>query len=257
MNCCVVAIAKNEQTYINQWVKHYLKLGFDHIYLYDNDDKDTPYIGRYIDSRYARQITIVNIRGWKQPYLQHVIYNSCYQAHRFHYDWFLFVDIDEFLVGIDNVKDFLSQPKFHSYRQIRIKWNLFGDDGVIERDTNIQMKDFFKKVIADNRLSNQSKSFIRGRQYIRIASCHYVKDIKSCLPSGKECGFDFTLDNYEDETIFINHYMTKTLSELIKQKLNRGDAVWNKRTINFDYFFQINEKTQEKLDYIKNMGLEI
>ena len=52
------------------------------------------------------------------------------------------------------------------------------------------------------------------------------------------------------------HYMTKTLSEFVKQKLNRGDAVWENRAINLDYYWRINRKTQDKIDYLKNMGLE-
>lgn len=256
MQVTLVAIAKNEHLYINEWVEYYINLGFDHIYLYDNDNKDAPYIGKYIDEKYARKITIVNIRGLHKPYLQHTIYNSCYTLHRYHYDWFFFVDIDEFLVGIKNVKSFLSQQKFNAFKQIRIKWQLFGDDNIIERDVKQPVFGFFKQVINDNRISNQTKSFIRGRQSITINSCHFVKNIITCLPSGKICGFDMDINNYENETIFVNHYMTKTLSEFIKQKLNRGDAVWSKRSIDLDYFWRINKKTQDKLDYLKNMGLE-
>jgi cellulose synthase/poly-beta-1,6-N-acetylglucosamine synthase-like glycosyltransferase len=37
----IVAIAKQEQRYIEEWVKYHLGLGFSHIYLYDNEDKPT------------------------------------------------------------------------------------------------------------------------------------------------------------------------------------------------------------------------
>ena len=73
MQVTLVAIDKNEHLYINEWVEYYINLGFDHIYLYDNDNKDAPYIGKYIDEKYARKITIVNIRGLHKPYLQHTI----------------------------------------------------------------------------------------------------------------------------------------------------------------------------------------
>ena len=31
-------ISKTENKYIKYFLKHYIKLGFDHIYLYDNND---------------------------------------------------------------------------------------------------------------------------------------------------------------------------------------------------------------------------
>jgi len=255
MQVVVCALAKNEHLYINEWVKHYINLGVDHIYLYDNDNANSPYIGNYIDEKLSNKITIYNIRGIKKKYLQHDIYNSFYHRHIF--DWVLFVDIDEFLMGIDNVHTFLSQDKFKNFKQIRVLWKLFGDDNIIERDMSIGVKDFFKEQKHDNKLEYQNKSFIRGGLNVRITSCHFVKGLKSCFPNGKECqSSELEITNYENENVYVNHYMTKTLAEFVKQKLNRGDAVWDNRSIKLDYFWQINDKTEEKIQYLKNMGLE-
>lgn len=255
MQVVICALAKNEHLYINEWVKHYINLGIDHIYLYDNDNEDSPYIGNYIDEKLKNKITIYNIRGMKSKYLQHYIYNNFYHEHTF--DWVLFVDIDEFLMGIDDVHTFLSKDKFKNFEQIRVLWKLFGDDNVIKRDMSIGVKDFFKEQKHDNKLEYQNKSFIRGGLNIRIASCHYVKGLKSCFPSGKECqSSELEITDYENESIYVNHYMTKTLAEFVKQKLGRGDAVWDNRSIKLDYFWRINDKTEEKIQYLKNMGLE-
>ena len=37
MRVCLIAIAKMENDYINDWVKYHLNLGIDRIYLYDNN----------------------------------------------------------------------------------------------------------------------------------------------------------------------------------------------------------------------------
>ena len=63
MQVVVCALAKNEHLYINEWVAHYIKLGVDHIYIYDNDDLDKPSIKDYINKEYLDKITIKNIRG--------------------------------------------------------------------------------------------------------------------------------------------------------------------------------------------------
>lgn len=252
MRIVVCAIAKNEHDYINEWVKHYLSLNVDHIYIYDNDNPKAKYIGNCIDKEYKDKITIYNYRGVKVKYLQHLVYNLFYHAHKF--DWVLFVDIDEFLVGVKDIH-YLANT---NYSQVRIKWKLFGDDNIIERDINIPTLGFFKQEKHDNRLEYQNKSLVRGGLNIQINSCHYVKYLKSCYPSGRKCqSNELNILDYENEKVFVYHYMTKTLSEFIKQKLNRGDAVWSNRSIDFDYFWRINDKTQEKIDYIKDMGLEI
>lgn len=267
MRVVVCAIAKNEHLYINEWVKHYIELGVDHIYLYDNDDKTSRFVGCYINQKYANKITIYNVRGIKMPFLQHKVYNAFYHKHRF--DYCLYCDIDEFLVGIDNIKTYLSNI---NAKQIRIKWKLFGDDDVIERDMKIPVKDFFKKEITEsltndlkrkNTLERQGKFIVKGGLYgIWVNSCHYAskymtdEPIQSILPSGKPCKSRVAIDeDYSSETIFLNHYITKTLSEFIKQKLNRNDAVFNK-SLKMNYFWRVNKKTPEKIAYLKNLGLE-
>lgn len=251
MRVVICAIAKNEHLYINEWVKYYIGLGVDHIYLYDNDNLNSPYIGDYIDKDYLDKATIYNCRGVKKPYLQHYIYNKFYHTHKF--EWVFFVDIDEYLVGVNNIKEIINER----YDQIRIKWKLFGDDDLIERDTSKPLFNAFKQEKHDNRLEYQGKSIIRGGLNIKIHSCHYVKYINSCFPNGKRCQSNrLELLDYNDQNVFINHYMTKSLLEFINQKLGRGDAVWKDRSIDFSYFWRINEKTKDKLDFIKNMGLE-
>ena len=248
------AIAKNEHNYINEWVKHYLKLGFDKITIYDNDNLSAPFIGDYIDKEFLPKINIINVRGIHKHCFQHECYQDFYKNNKF--DWCLFCDIDEFLVGVDNIKDFLGRHYFKYFDQIRVKWLLFGDDDLITRDMNKGVYGSFKKPILNNRLSNQSKSFIRGCLNIEIHSCHFNPSLPSCLPNGERTQtLKIELDNYQNQTIYMFHYMTKTLSEFINQKLNRSDAVWEKRAINLDYFWRINRKTQEKMKYLKDMGL--
>lgn len=248
------AIAKNEHNYINEWAKHYLQLGFDKITIYDNDNLDSPFIGDYIDKDLLTKVNIINVRGIHKQFFQHECYNRFYHNNKA--NWCFFCDIDEYLVGIKDIKKFLSQPMFKNFNQIRIKWALFGDDDIIERDIAKPLFGAFKKIITDNKLSNQSKSFIRGGLNIKIHSCHFVSGLYSCLPNGKTCQNNkIELDNYDNQSVYLFHYMTKSLSEFTSQKINRGDAVWENRAIGMDYYWRINKKTPAKIEYLKNMGL--
>lgn len=270
MRVVICAIAKNEHLYINDWVKWHLNLCFDHIYIYDNDDPESSYIGNYINKKYADKVTIRNVRGLKRRYMQHDIYTGFYWKYKNTFDYCLFCDIDEFLNGVDNVKDWLSTM---SAKQIRIKWRLFGDDGLIERDMSKPVYEIFSHEITKswsndlqrkNNLERQAKFILKGGMgNVYINSCHFgsfgniSEPMQSVLPSGKPCNSKVAIDeNYSQETIYLNHYMTKSLSEFIKQKLNRNDAVFNQR-LRIDYYWRINKKTKAKINYLKNLGLDI
>lgn len=269
MRVVVCAMEKNEHLYINEWVKHYLDIGFAHVYIYDNDDKNAPYIGCYINQKYANKVTIINIRGFKKEKLQNDVYRSFYQRYKNTFDYCLFCDIDEFLMGTKNVNEWLS--KLNAI-QVRVRWKLFGDDDVIKRDTRIPVKDFFKKQVTSSLNRNlidkgdleiQGKTILRGNlNCVNFCSVHYFrhsgtgKILQSVLPSGKPCNSGVRImEDYSQEKIYLNHYMTKTLDEFINQKLNRNDAVFN-RALKVDYFWRINKKNKEKIEYLKNMGLE-
>ena len=265
----ICALAKNEHLYINEWVNHYVKLGVDKIYLYDNDNETSPYIGDYIDRK--DKVEIINYRGVQRPKLQHDIYTEFYNTHEF--DWCLFCDIDEFLFGVKNIHEFVSRPQFRHINQIRIKWRLFGDNELIKRDTSVPVvKAFTKEVINSlNRnlidkgnLENQGKAMVRGGlKNVVVRSPHFAsinrRDnvIPSVLPSGKPCFSKVVIkENYIHETVFLHHYMTKSLDEFIKQKLNRTDAVFGD-TLQFNYYWRINKKTEKKLNYLRSLGYEL
>ena len=254
----ICAIAKNEHLYINDWVKHHLSLGFDHIYLFDNDNILSSFVGNYIDRAFADKITIFNVRGIKLRDLQVKCYNIFYRENHNEFAWCAFIDIDEYIVLRDwsNIHEFLSDRRFNNYSTIRLKWHLYGDDNVIKRDVSIPVINFFKNVITDNAISHQGKAILRGgldSNRIHILD-HFTKidgGVKdACLPSGEPCFSDYRIEEYYDDSAYVNHYMTKTLDEFLNQKLGRGDAIFDKRMISLDYFWRINSRTIAKIQYI-------
>lgn len=271
MKVYLCALAKNEHLYINEWVAHYVKLGFDKIYIYDNDDKGTKDIYKSIDKQYSKHLVFVDIRGQHHKNMQGKYYTEFYRLHKDMFDWCMFCDIDEFLTGIDNIKTFLSRPYFNGFDQIRIKWKLFGDDDLIERDMTKGVVETFTQEITQPltkdlqsvcKLHNQGKSIVRGHiNNITFDSVHFAQTnnclLFSCLPNGRLCRSGVEIkEKYDNINVFLNHYMTKSLSEFVAQKINRGDAVFSNRQIKLDYYWRLNKKTKEKLDYLKDMGLE-
>ena len=271
MEIVVCAMAKNEHKYINEWVEHYINLGFDKLYIYDNDELDSPNIKDYISSKFLNKCVIKNIRGQHKPKLQHDIYTGFYAKYGKTFEWCLFCDIDEFLFGVENIHSLLDQPMYQNAQQIRVRWKLFGDDNLITRDMSKKVVDSFqieikhslnRNLINIGNLEKQGKMIVRGGlPNVIIRSPHFAsflnRDniIPSILPSGKVCYSKVAIEeDYSNETIYLHHYMTKSLSEFIEQKLNRTDAVFG-NTLVLDYYWRINKKTKEKLDYLKDLGL--
>ena len=258
MTNVVCVIARSENDYINEWCHYHLDLGFSHIYLYDNNDPSDPYIGDFIDKDIMDKITIVNVQGQYGNNAQTNWYITFYEKYKDTFDWCAFFDVDEFLFlngECDNdVNKFLAQDKFKNYEQIMIKWKLFGDDGVIERDMSIPVHEFFKIDNGRHEGPNNllGKVIVRGHlEKLKFISCHGDGGFKGCLPSGRPHPSIRFILRYEGETVFLNHYRTKTLKEWLETKFVRGNRIHSAFPATpKSYFFRANDWTPEKQEYL-------
>ena len=261
MDIVICAIAKNEHLYINDWIRYHFSIGFNHIYLFDNDDPGALFIGDVISPEYRDRVTIFNVRGIRKQWFQQECYNAFYQKYNKTFDWCAFVDIDEYVVvnAWNDVPEMLNDPVFNTCNSIKLHWHMYGDNDCIKRDLKIPVYDFFKKRIIkpNDRLWLQGKQITRGG--IVNANIHN----HNCFINGQIIGqvtADGTPCFEENNAIdvygrvstraFINHYMTKTLDEFLNQKFNRTDAMFERRNLGINYFWILNEQTPEKLQYI-------
>ena len=73
-------IAKKENLYAKEYVNHYKKLGYEHIYIYDNNDSNDEKFEDVIkDEINSGFVTIINIRGMSKG--QCYAYNDCYEKY--------------------------------------------------------------------------------------------------------------------------------------------------------------------------------
>ena len=271
----ICAMAKCENAYINDWCKYHLNLGFDEIYLYDNNDFDYPYVGDAIQADLKDRIHIIDIRGRREQNFQFTIYKQFYFQNRDKFDWCAFIDIDEYFEGITDLKNWLGNIP-NQFKQVRVKWNLFGDDEMLDRDRSISVYDAFKHIKRFNFKSNFGKFIIRNDvDDFDLCSAHFASTktllsrspianlldarnmaLTGCLPSGKPCISAIIIkENYNQETIFLNHYMTKTLAEFLDQKMNRADVVFKFINLGLPYYFAVNNFTEEKRKYLEERGI--
>lgn len=133
MRIAMCAVLKMEEIYVRDWIDHYLKLGVDKFYLYDNNDPDYQFPLRGMIQDYIADGTVELNEEYVGNHgsIQATIYNQCLREHRLEYDWMVFFDIDEylFLHKHSDLKEYLSQEMF-SDAHACFPWTMYdeGDD---------------------------------------------------------------------------------------------------------------------------------
>jgi hypothetical protein len=148
----IVCIAKQEHNYIEEFIKYHLALGFDHIYLYDNEDVPTYY---QLLEKYSSFITFIHMPGKSLNVLDvatnveskimiqygilvHFTKNYIDSENITHV---LHIDIDEFVVlkHHENIKTFIQQEleEKGEYGGAMFMWRWFGDSNLSEDTYNI------------------------------------------------------------------------------------------------------------------------
>lgn len=220
----LVAIAKDEDNYLKEWVDYHLNLGFDEIYIYQNDWKYKN--GDINDGR----VHFLEISG---PGKQVECYNGFIENYSDKYGFAAFFDIDEFLyIKKDlNLKELLC--RFVDKPAIFVNWRVFGDNGlsgVTEHNYSV-LKRFTR---CANTLDPLGKNIINlnikdVRKNVRFHNPHILlyqgSELRVCDPSLERytsCGCIH--NNSSDEPFELYHYRNKTWEECFKRKWNTQDA---------------------------------
>ena len=278
MKVALCVIVKNENLYLEEYVEHYKNLGFDKIFLYDNNDvtgedpKDV--LQKYIDMDF---VTVINYRGKK--YCQCEAYEECYRTYNTEYDWIAFFDADEFLhiEHFTNINDFLSQEKFNQFKWIYVNWLPYGDNDLINYE-NLPIKERFK-IPANTWQAHIDqtcrKSILRGGisnliWNIQVPHAHVhgpnslfgqngELPLQCCNVLGLRTRpwYECTLDIPEClAECHLKHYSTKSTEEYVYKKLRGYPDYWghniNLQNIVQDYF-KFNTFSVKKLDTIINI----
>ena len=264
MKAVVCAIAKHENLYINDWCKYHLNLGFDDIYVFDNNEAYYPNVEDCIDKDISNHVHFIDAKGKSQFQIE--AYNTFYQQHKHEFDWCAFIDIDEFfnLGNFSDFKSFIASNKnFDRAACILFNWQLYGDDGIIEGDVSVPVYERIKKPVFCKEHFDTVKSVIKGGLSDNVMfrskdrwshvpiNIHTFCNVKGQVVRPQ--GFKIPKEFLSNE-ICLKHYITKTLKEFIDTKMNRTDALFKDGMLNVDfgYFFKINRPTPEKTKYINH-----
>jgi len=260
-------MGRKENLYVKEFVEYYIKLGIDHIFIYDDNEQNTEKISDALGNKYKNKVTIyenIKIKINSQP----EAFTNCYHNNFNKYDWFLMVDMDEYLYIINNtLKDYLSNPIFNKCDFIKFHWVIPNDNNLVKYDP----RPLFKRFRGPYTKSIIIKSIIRGNiqdlKYWVHSPIYSPKKNISCNNEGKIILKKYL--NFEGvnpiniKNAYIIHYRFKSTEEFVN-KYKRGYKNWFGKNINnflkrtINDFFSVNKITIKKLDYIeKELNLNL
>ena len=257
------AVAKNESLYINEWIKYNISIGFTDIFILDNNDPTSPFVGNFIDKDIRDKVHIITNSNRDGQIEQYPFYNNIYDSYSDKIDWISFIDIDEYitLYKWKNISEMLHDKIFKDANCILLTWKEFRSDGSIYGDYTIPLMQRFTNLTPRNRTWNKwTKTIVRGK--MAVFSMDYSHFVKSCLNSTFDVNGNkkeiISLDamycypcGSESEFANIRHYHYKSLSEYIEYKFKpKSDSG---RSYNIRHYFINNISMSKDMEtYIKN-----
>ena len=209
----IVCIAKQEQDYIEEFVKYHLALGFKNIFLYDNEDTPTYKTLLY---KYKENITFIHLphnnyqKAVQYKALDHFVKNHLFTRNITHV---AHIDIDEFIVlkKHKNICDFIDEYIIGDCQGIAMNWRFFGSSGKTEKThVPVTLRFTMCQIGGDMHI----KTLFKKDNFLRFNDCHsvslskgYIKSTNNTIVNGpfnKEMDFD---------VIQLNHYKVKTYPE--------------------------------------------
>ena len=256
-----IAIAKNETPYLDEWITYYHNMGFDDIYIWDNNDVGDNSIYQFA-SRYP-YVTILDVRG-RDALINHGMQKGCYQetynSIQARYDWIGIFDIDEFLYLPTDIENFVSNSMFADAGCIHFNWRYYGDNDLVFNDGRPVQERFTKPCIDTVKYNSAIphenawvKSLIRGKcsdMQILVHSAYHKKLLCRHATGTVENGLSELSPKIDFSNGYVKHYGTKTITEYIERKCwnvqNACDKNFISACTRLDWFFNVNKHTPIK-----------
>lgn len=260
-------MGRKENLYVEEFVEYYIKLGIDHIFIYDDNEPSTEKISDALGNKYKNKVTIYENIKDRFNY-QSEAFTNCYQNNLNKYDWFLMVDMDEYLYIVKNtLKNYLSSQIFNKCDFIKFHWVIPNDNNLLNYDSRPLFKRFGEPYMKSIIIKSIIRGNIKNLNYSIHAPFFSPKKNTSCNNEGRIV-FSNLMNSEKLEPInikraYIIHYKFKSTEEFVN-KYKRGYKDWfgNKTNIAFNDlindFFSINKITIDKINYIeKELNLNL
>jgi hypothetical protein len=196
----IVAIARDERPFIDEWLLYHHLIGADHIFVYDDDP--VPNLRSFLGphNNYA---TIVRWFETHPPQKRGHQQVAAYQHALTHFlpnfEWVAFIDIDEFIIleKHENLREFLNS--LGNTSTVALHWHRFGHCGHYENPKGLVTAELTRRKLQPETGPGQTKHITRCDAIASINSVHHcnLKDGSSQTTS----------------IAHINHYMCRSFEQ--------------------------------------------
>lgn len=254
MKTSICAIARNEKDYLSEWIVYHLNLGFNHIFLYDNNDLENESTTQLCAGQaWKEQVTIIDYRGKTAAQLS--AYNECYESNRNNFDWIAFIDIDEFITfGAECTQKTINQylECVNNFDVIVINWMYYGDnEEIYQRKEGVISR--FPKTLPNLEVNKYVKSIVKTSANIKFVRNPHCVDgqVRICDDCQQKAPYNEPFKEPSFRKLYIRHYGTKTIDEFIRNKILRGAADQNSNPYNLNLFYTVNRRSKAKREVEK------
>jgi len=229
-NSIIQTTARDEDFIINEWIVHYILLGFEHIYIYDDNsiipisetveilpkwiqDKLTIYrltFDKFIESEIENTEYYNFYKSTKHTVKQNFIVEFFIFKHKHLSNWCLFCDVDEFIYLKDheNINSFLEN--YQNKTNLYIPWLNYGTSYIIDNIYNDNLVMDYNKY-HDNHYCECGKSLTNFNKLNSLHDYHIINIHDNYIFDRKTKLFDLP--------IHINHYNKIDVKTFLRRKL--------------------------------------
>jgi hypothetical protein len=207
---------KDEARFLPEWMAHHLKLGIEHIYVYDNGSSDgtrsviSPFLERGV-ATYVYWPTTPASPSCDLDFLR-----------RFGSDnkWVAFFDADEFLFESSPGETLRVLRRHESWPAVAVNWRYFGSAGHKALPAGLVTERF---TLADACGDDHVKVIAQPSQVFRCRNSHnfyYRRGRLAVTPQGRRAFGSFA--RRADEPVLVLHHYVYRSREDYERKLRRG-----------------------------------
>jgi hypothetical protein len=230
----VVVIAKNEASYLAEWIEFHQLVGVEHIYIYDNGSTDdTPAVlAPYLKTGYVTHLPWACFDASVAPQRQAYAHALCNFGPLWR--WMAFIDVDEFIFPLcrDRLGDVLRD--YEDLPALALHWHMFGTSGHKTRPQGLVIENYTHRAslppLGDSDLCKW-KSIVDPTRIKAVISPHIFM-----LTDGRKGAFDedrrWVQKTHRAQAasriLRLNHYFTRSEEELaakiVKGRVSRSPA---------------------------------
>lgn len=223
VNLAIVAILKNEGSYILEWVEYHRSIGFQKFFLYNNDSTDNveELLAPYVHAG------IVELIPWAGQARQMDAYNDALNKHVRDCEYIATIDLDEFIsFGNQDTLAWLNQHIVNGVSGVGINWLIFGSSGRKTKPAGLVLESYTQRSKASFKNNQHTKTIVNPRRVLGYCNPHFAVPLlgyHAINVSDEPMSGPFSPSTQSDVPPLVYHYFCKSLEEF-SLKRNRGMA---------------------------------